>query len=55
MPFGFTREMVCAIRELVALAQKHPDRLVRIGVRGAQDTEALAAADRIEALLPPED
>ena len=50
-PFGFTREMAEAIRELVQrLGNVDPD-LGHVFMVG----EALEAADRIEALLPPED
>ena len=50
-PFGFTREMCEAIRELVRrLGAVDPD-LGHVFMIG----EALETADRIEALLPPED
>ena len=51
-PFGFTREMLEAIRECVTLAE----HFFSVSERGEEDilVEAREVADRIEALLPPE-
>ena len=54
-PFGFSREDVEAIRALARHARVHMERYTEgAPVRPAHIEQALAATDRIAALLPPE-